>query len=35
VAPAKQAAPAWTSMAFAVLGMAAAAVGAVLSARGE
>jgi formate dehydrogenase iron-sulfur subunit len=34
VAPAKKAAPAWTSMAFAVLAMAAAAVGAVLSARG-
>jgi len=35
VAPAKQAPAAWTSMAFAVLGMAAAAVGAVLSVRGE
>ena len=35
MAPAKQAAPAWTSIAFAVLGMAAAAVGALLSARGD
>ena len=34
VAPAKQAAPAWASMGLAVLGMAAAAVGAVLSTRG-
>ncbi len=33
VAPAKQAAPAWTSMGLAILGMAAAAVGAVLSTR--
>jgi len=35
VAPAKQASAAWTSMAFALLGLAAAAVGAVLSVRGE
>ena len=34
VAPAKQAAPAWASMGLAVLGMAAAALGAVLSTRG-
>jgi formate dehydrogenase iron-sulfur subunit len=33
VAPAKEAKPAWTAMAFAVLGMAAAAVGAVLTGR--
>jgi len=34
VAPAKTVGPAWASMGLAVLGMAAAAIGAVLSARG-